>query len=290
MEIANFIVATLSLIATIVLTVVIYRLQKANEAKRGRERREDIAREIKERNEELARNFIIDNQSEIDLLPWCAIASNVKDLPACKAERPRRKYSHQIYLKFDKQPEAIKREILRQEGILLNLPKNCDWVSEYLERLKIDAFECGMSANKDCFLYEGAKFFHRGISMYWDEKLEDPVSIKIPNIPINREKSLIDACEPEFDDYIYEAIYRKFGEYSKLAENAIPPLDFANRAFHNREKKFVLCMMEFVRSFSRSVRIRTCENEDFDILNTRQVSTYEDYYYEALRYLYLAYS
>ena len=99
MEIANFIVATLSLIATIVLTVVIYRLQKDNEAKRDRERKEDIEREIKERNEELARNFIIDNQSEIDLLPWCAIASNVKALPALQVWRTQRKYSHQIYQK-----------------------------------------------------------------------------------------------------------------------------------------------------------------------------------------------
>lgn len=290
MEIANFIVAVLSLIATIVLTIVIYRLQKDNEAKRDRERKEDLEREIKERNEELARNFIIDNQSEIDLLPWSAIASNVKTLPALQAWRTQRKYSHQIYLKFDKQPEAIKKEILRQEGILLNLPKNCDWVSEYLERLKIDAFECEMSADKHCFLYDGAKYFHRGISNYWDEKLDGMVKIKIPNIPINRENSLFGSYVADFDDYICETIFRKFGEQSFLAENATPPLDFANSAFPNDEKSFVLCMMQFVHSFSISVGVRTSENEEFGISNDRQISTYEDYYYDALLGLYLAYS
>lgn len=187
MEVANFIVAVLSLMVTSVLTIGVYIFQSKNEAKRDKERQEDNERKIKERNNELARNFIINNQSEIDLLPLYAIASNVKTLPALQDWRTQRKYSHQIYLNFDKQPEAIKKEILRQERISLNLPKDCDWVSEYLERLKIDAFKCGMSINEHCFLYDNAKYFHQGLSEYWDEKLDGMVPIQIPNIPINRE-------------------------------------------------------------------------------------------------------
>ena len=296
MEVANFIVAVLSLIVTSVLTIGVYLFQSKNEVKRDKERQEDIEREIKERNNELARNFIINNQSEIDLLPLCAIASNVKTLPALQTWRTQRKYSHQIYLNFDKQPEAIKKEILRQEGILLNLPKDCDWVSEYLEHLKIDAFECGMSIDKRCFLYDNAKYFHRGLSEYWDEKLDGMVPIQIPNIPINRENSflyrigLVGKYKDYFEDYIDETIYKKFGEESYLTENYTPPLDFANNAFSDDEKSFVLCMMQFVQLFSISVYCKISQNEDFGTSNDRLISTYEDYYYEALLQLYLAYS
>jgi hypothetical protein len=300
MEVANFIVAVLSLIVTSVLTIGVYIFQSKNEAKRDKERQEDNERKIKERNNELARNFIINNQSEIDLLPLCAIASNVKTLPALQTWRTQRKYSHQIYLNFDKQPEAIKKEILRQEEILLNLPKDCDWVSEYLERLKIDAFECGMSNNEHCFLHDNAKCFHQGLSYYWDEKLDDRVPIQIPNIPINRENSFLNSflCrnglrskyDAYFENYITETIHRKFGEESYLAENCTPPLDFASNAFSDDEKSFVLCMMQFVQLFSMSVYYKISQNEDFGTSNDRSTSTYEDYYYEALLQLYLAYS
>ncbi len=57
-EQVSLIVDILSLCATIFLTFLIYYLQKKDEKKHDRER-----------NEELARNFIIDNQSEINLPP-----------------------------------------------------------------------------------------------------------------------------------------------------------------------------------------------------------------------------
>jgi len=289
MEIANFVVAVLSLIATIVLTVVIYRLQKNDEAKRDKERREDIERETKERNEELARNFIIDNQSEIDLLPWCAIASNVKTLTALQIWRTERKYSHDIYLKFDKQLDDVKSEILRQEGILLELPQNSDWVDQYLKFLKIDAFECGLSSEEHCYLYDGAKYFHRGISYYWSEKLEDYPRIEMSDLPITRQDTPFGPYTPLFDDYIAETVRKKFGEDSFLQDDAIPALDFANIYFNTDEKMFVLCIMQFVRQFSVAVCARANRDEYIGTNNDRKVTTYEDYYYDALLNLYLAY-
>ncbi|MCG3097293.1 hypothetical protein P7D33_08730 [Lactococcus petauri] len=116
-EQVSLIVDILSLCATIFLTFLIYYLQKKDEKKHDRER-----------NEELARNFIIDNQSEINLLPWCMVASNVKDLPALQEWKNKKKCSHQIYLEFGKQPEGVKNEILRQENITLRLPGTSDWV------------------------------------------------------------------------------------------------------------------------------------------------------------------
>ncbi|MFK4891074.1 hypothetical protein ACI1TF_08835 [Lactococcus petauri] len=120
-EQVSLIVDILSLCATIFLTFLIYYLQKKDEKKHDRER-----------NEELARNFIIDNQSEINLLPWCMVASNVKDLPALQEWKNKKKCSHQIYLEFDKQPEGVKNEILRQENITLRLPGTSDWVPSHM--------------------------------------------------------------------------------------------------------------------------------------------------------------
>lgn len=287
--ILSFFISFFSLIATIVLTIVIYRLQKNDEEKKDRERKEDIERKARERDEELARNFIIDNQSEINLLPWCAIASNVKDLPALQIWRNKREYSHQIYLKFDKQPEGVKKEILRQENILLSLPKTSDWVSEYLNTLAVDAYECGLSSEKHCFLYDNGKYFHRGISDYWGEKTTDIARIEMPNIPIKKQKNPLGNLPPDFDDYIVETVQRKFGRHSYLEEDAMPALDFADIFFSNNQKMFVLCMMQFVRGFSLSVCSNTGRNESFGTNNDRQIKTFEDYYYESLLELYLAY-
>lgn len=287
--ILSFFISFFSLIATIVLTIVIYRLQKKDEEKRDIERKEDIERKARERDEELARNFIIDNQSEINLLPWCAIASNVKDLPALQIWRNKREYSHQIYLKFDKQPERVKKEILRQENILLSLPKTSDWVSEYLNTLAIDAYECGLSSDKHCFLYDNGKYFHRGISNYWGEKTTDIARIEMQNIPIKKPENPLGNLPPDFDDYIVETVRRKFGRHSYLEEDAMPALDFANSFFLNNERMFVLCMMQFVRGFSLSVCSNTGRNESFGTNNDRQIKTFEDYYYESLLELYLAY-
>ncbi|MFQ6322680.1 hypothetical protein [Lactococcus garvieae] len=277
-EIASLIVDILSLCVTILLTFLIYHLQKKDEKKHDRER-----------NEELARNFIIDNQSEINLLPWCMVASNVKDLPALQEWKNKKKYSHQIYLEFDKQPEGVKNEILRQENITLRLPGTNDWVSEYLEYLSADAFESGLCSTKDCYLYNDAKYFHRGISNYGGTKLEGMVRIEMPNIPVKESKTILGTYRPTFDDYLAEAIYKANGEYSKLMDDAIPPLDFANQTFSKEGEMFSLCIMQFVRSFSISISIKNGRDEEVVAKNGREVSTYEDYYYDALLELYLAY-
>ena len=52
---------------------------------------------------------------------------------------------------------------------------------------------------------------------------------------------------------------------------------------------FSLCMMQFVRFFSISVSIRNNRDDEVVSKNGRKVSTYEDYYYDTLLELYLAY-
>ena len=290
--IASFIVETLSLVATVILTVVIYRLQKKSEEKRSNERKEDIERQTKERNSEMARNFIIDNQSEIDFLPLAMIASNVKSLMMIQGWRTQRQYSHHIYLTFDKQPTAIKKEILKQESILVNLPENSDWVAKHLKMLKIDAFECGMSKDEHCYLYDNAKYFHRGLTSYGSDKLPESWQfLRFPDIPITRENSnsLFGPYTPDFTDYINELVFKKFGESSYINKNAMPPLDFVNFVLERDEKMFVLCIIQFIEFFSGSVSSRTNRDGWTGTSNDRQITTFEDYYYEALLALYLAY-
>lgn len=277
-EQVSLIVDILSLCATIFLTFLIYYLQKKDEKKHDRER-----------NEELARNFTIDNQSEINLLPWCMVVSNVKDLPALQEWKNKKKYSHQIYLEFDKQPEGVKNEILRQENITLRLPGTSDWVTEFHDYLSADAFESGLCSTKDCYLYNDAKYFHRGLSDYGETKLEGMVRIEIPNIPVKESQTPLGTYKPAFDDYLAEVINKKYGEESKIAEDAPPPLDFADKVFSNNTRMFSLCMMQFVRFFSISVSIRNNRDDEVVSKNGRKVSTYEDYYYDTLLELYLAY-
>ncbi|MCJ1989365.1 hypothetical protein GYN21_03950 [Lactococcus piscium] len=114
--------------------------------------------------------------------------------------------------------------------------------------------------------------------------------MEITNIPISPKHDVFGNYTPSFDDYLVETINKKFGEPSYLENDAPPALDFAYDYFQNDEKMFVLSIIQFVRSFSSAVRIRTNKNKEIIIHNDRLVETYEDYYYDALLALYLAYS
>ena len=73
LEIWSFVVDVLSLIATVVLTVAIYWLQRSHE--KEREQMEVVAQ--KKAVAEAARVFLIDNEDEIECLPMSAIAKSL---------------------------------------------------------------------------------------------------------------------------------------------------------------------------------------------------------------------
>lgn len=113
----------LSLIATVVLTVAIYWLQRSHE--KEREQMETEAQ--KKAVAEAARVFLIDNEDEIEYLPLSAIAKTLK---------LKRKHHRAITTKFLRCSEEVQKEILKQANFqpIEVSPKQ---VSVALKRLKM---------------------------------------------------------------------------------------------------------------------------------------------------------
>lgn len=157
MDIANLIIAILSLIATIVVSVAIFWLQHRHE--REIEQRDELRR--KESIQEAAKTFIIDNQEDIELLPLCVMAANLNLY---------KKHSRPIYTRFNKCSKEVQKEILRQENIPINIGIKANWVDDCLAKFESDCKKYKMGRS---FLYDGAKYFHCAFENLKNQSLED---------------------------------------------------------------------------------------------------------------------
>ena len=101
LEIWSFVVDVLSLIATVVLTVAIYWLQRSHE----KEREQMEVEAQKKAVAEAARVFLIDNEDEIECLPLSAIA---------KSLNLKRKHHRAITTKFLRCSEEVQKEMKRK--------------------------------------------------------------------------------------------------------------------------------------------------------------------------------
>ena len=145
----------LSLIATVVLTVAIYWLQRSHE----KEREQMEVEAQKKAVAEAARVFLIDNEDEIEYLPLSAIA---------KSLNLKRKHHRVITTKFLRCSEEVQKEILKQANFQ-PIEVSKEQVSAALKRLKDDIKACGFGQDT---LYDGAKYFYRAMERYSDEKIE----------------------------------------------------------------------------------------------------------------------
>lgn len=155
LEIWSFIVDVTSLVVTIILTVGIYRLERSHE----KEREQMEVEAQKKAVAEAARVFLIDNEDEIEYLPLSAIA---------KSLNLKRKHHRAITTKFLRCSEEVQKEILKQANFQ-TIEVSKEQVSVALKLLKDDI-------KTYCFgrdvLYGGAKYFHRAMERYSDEKIE----------------------------------------------------------------------------------------------------------------------
>lgn len=166
MEIANLIIAVLSLIATVVVSVAIFWLQCRHE--REMEKQEESRR--KEAIVEAAKVFIIDNQEDIELLPLCVMAASAN---------PYKKHIRPIYTRFNKCSKELQNEILRQENYPLAIIGNENWADGCLKKFEDDCKKYKMGRT---FLYDGGKYFHCAITDLQSEAIGD-ISTYIFDVP-----------------------------------------------------------------------------------------------------------
>lgn len=263
----------LSLIATVVLTVAIYWLQRSHE----KEREQMEVEAQKKAVAEAARVFLIDNEDEIEYLPLSAIA---------KSLNLKRKRHRAITTKFLRCSEEVQKEILKQANFqLIEISK--EQVSAALKLLKDDI-------KTYCFgrdvLYGGAKYFHRAMERYSGEKIETVNPYRFEDF-VNTRLYEDDAHRllknTQFNrtlyDYMYD--YRHSGRTNWLTQK---PMDMVWKQCNLGE-----CPEEIMTFWMMRIVVDCCrvfdESEEDFIFDEDLIETQEDMYYYAVMALYSTY-
>lgn len=263
----------LSLIATVVLTVAIYWLQRSHE----KEREQMEVEAQKKAVAEAARVFLIDNEDEIEYLPLSAIAKTLK---------LKRKHHRAITTKFLRCSEEVQKEILKQANFQ-TIEVSKEQVSAALKLLKDDI-------KTYCFgrdvLYGGAKYFHRAMERYSGEKIETVNPYRFEDF-VNTRLYEDDAHRllknTQFNrtlyDYMYD--YRHSGRTNWLTQK---PMDMVWE-----QCNLGGCPEEIMTFWMMRIVIDCCrvfdESEEGFIFDEDLIETQEDMYYYAVMALYSTY-
>ncbi len=146
-EILSLIISILSLVATVAVSFVIYFLEN---------RRETITQE-RERKKELqakAKEFIQANDDEKEYLPLAQFASFLN---------PLYKHKRKIFNEFNKCDSDLQKEILKMlnfSDLKLEEYQKDNFVYKLLKLFEEKSKKINLYTNS--FLYDGAKYFHRG--------------------------------------------------------------------------------------------------------------------------------
>lgn len=281
-DIIQIIIGVLSLMATIAISIVVAKVEQKRE-------KQNHASELRQ----LAKEFIIDNQAEIGYLPLCIFAKARSEFSANK---------RQIYNQFNRCTEELQNEILRQQNIPIGLIDDSKELDHCLDLFDKQALETKLW--NQSFLYEGGKYFHRSISRYREDKIEDedPHEFEIPLLN-DRVKMLSSDHKTDlalYMDRYLEFILRDRDDTKNCLEKLpqVPPFSVIDQMHDVRncaEKIICFWIMRFIQSgciaFWRHdlVQDRGAEWRQLSI-ESGLVETYEDMYYDTLLTLYITYS
>lgn len=262
----------MNFLATSALTIAIYGLQRSHE----KEREQMEVEAQKKAVAEAARVFLIDNEDEIEYLPLSAIA---------KALKLKRKHHRAITTKFLRCSEEVQKEILKQANSQ-TIEVSKEQVSAALKLLKDDI-------KTYCFgrdvLYGGAKYFHRAMERYSDEKIETVNPYRFEDFVNTRlyedEHGLQKNTKFNITLYDYMYDYRHSGRTNWLIQK---PMDMVWEQCNLGE-----CPEEIMTFWTMRVVIDCCrvfaESEENFAFDEDLIETQEDMYYYAVMALYSTY-
>lgn len=284
-EIVQIIIASLSLVSSIIVSFLVYWLQKRHEKEISN--LEEKRRAVELENE--ADCFLIDNEDEREYLPYCMVASNIHKLD---------KHTRAIYTNFCRCSEELQNKILtRAEIELPNLQKNINWVEQCMDLLEADIakYKLGYS-----WLYDSAKYFHRGYTEYKGEKWEStPADFEEVYDYNEQEKATMYRNRTNIDigcyisDYLYYYIDGRidYGETPPM-----PPIDYACELENFRatdQKTLCWWIMDIVHQITIVLHNRRFHGLEDQIscynLSGIYSETFEDEYYSTLLWLYFTY-
>lgn len=281
-DIIQIVIGILSLLATVAVSFAIYWLQSRHEKEI---QRADAKREQKDL-EEKAHVFLSENSSERDYLPWCIVAANL---------HRHEKHTRDIYTNFCRCSSELQSEILKQAGFTLQIIKGRDWVDTCFKELDNDREKYKLGRD---YLYDGAKYFHRGFERYrglpyrLDELRATDVIYHSPLKAefIDNKYDFINYFDRYFECMVGELDIKELGQ-----EKPIPPADYIwNSQDLGGAEEEVVCywMIEYVLEVVLNIYNRFCgglEGIMFENSTDAQAETFEDKYYETLLWMYYTY-
>ena len=281
-DIIQIIIGILSLIATVGVSFAIYWLQSRHE--------KEVERLAKENEEKLLREeadkFLIDNESERDYLPLCVFASNL---------HRHEKHTRKIYTNFCRCRTELQNKILEVAEFKCRTIDGVDWLDKAIDNLKDDIQKYHLGRD---YLYDGAKYFHRGFKRYREKEWDYSYKLLFKQIVENKRwrafvgTDLI-SISSYLDDYFYYCIDKHDTE--KLNGDPLPPIDYlwdSQNLASIEESEVCGWIMEIVDAITVIIHNKTIERDNdlyFDDLTDEEAETFEDKYYETVRALYYTY-
>ena len=281
-DIIQIIIGVLSLIATVAVSIVI-TLVEAKRAKRQHE--EAIQQQVKE--------FVIDNQSEIDYLPLCVFANAVSPYATNK---------RQIYNRFNRCEEELQIEILKHQNVPIGLIKDKSILEKCLDLFDQQAKKYKLWERS--WLYDCGKYFHRAIERYRKEKIDDdnPCIFEIPRL-----NEMLANAFPDFKadlslymDRYLEFVLRDRSDTKDTPEKLpqISPIEMVGSLINIEScEESILCfwIMRFITSgclaFWRHGLVADADAEWRQLnIGDGIIETYEDMYYDTLMMLFTTYA
>ena len=281
-EITQIILAVLSLLATVAVSFFIYWLQSRHEKEIERI---EAKREQKEL-EEKAHVFLSENSDERDYLPWCIVAANL---------HRHEKHTRKIYTNFCRCSKDLQAEILRQAGFTIKLIEGREWLKRCFDSFNEDRKKYKLGSD---YLYDGAKYFHRGFERYRNlpfELDEESRTTVMTNKAFTKAEFFDTTLlyESYIDDYFRYILGES--ETKESEEEKIPPIDliWREQGLTMAEERIVCYwMMEIVDrvvTFIHNRFIHPSGSPVMDNMTDAQEEMYEDKYYATLLWMYYTY-
>lgn len=281
-DIIQIIIGILSLIATVGVSFAIYWLQSRHEKEMERVAKENEEKLLKEK----ADIFLIDNEAERDYLPLCIFASNL---------HRHEKHTRKIYTNFCRCSLELQNKILEVAEFKCRTIEGTEWLDKAIDKLKADIEKFNLGRD---YLYDGAKYFHRGFKRYREKEWDYSNKLFFePIVENERWKTFMGTdlipISTYVDDYFYYCIEKHNAD--KVKGNPLPPMDYlweSQNLAIIEESEVCGWIMEIVDTITIIIHNKTIDRDGdlfHEDLTDEQPETFEDKYYETVRALYYTY-
>lgn len=278
-DIVQIIISCVSLVTTIIISVVVYKLESRNEKKFRTLEEKEKQKEL----EEKAKIFLIDNDSERDYLPWCVLAANL---------HPFKKHTRGIYTAFCKCSEKLRDEIVKQAGFEISKISINSWVDECIEKLEddIDKYNLWQECN-----YNLKKYFYISYEKYRNLQWNDTPHVFEPINKNNKNRSAFNINKLSIGDYLDEYFYYYIDKNIELGNDIpTPPIDYvwnSQNLDYCDEDKVCMWTMELIENIAYIKNRKNNDKQKGVLLEytDAQVKNFEDKYYKVLQALFNTY-